>query len=370
MTLRKPEQPDYIFLFAIGTLLVLGLASLVSASSVVSLKNYGDSYHKVKQQMLHGVIPGILLFFLFFKIKYDFLKKRMVIPLVMISTILMILVLIPSIGLSHGSARSWISLGGVSFQPSELMKLSFVLYLALWFSQRKKESITDFKTGFLPFGILSGFVVLLIIAQPDLGTAIVVALTSIAIYFLAGAKKSHIMLIFLIGLSLFFSFMNIAPDYQKNRLISFLNPHFDVQGISYHVNQAFLAIGSGGMLGLGFGESKQKFLYLPEVVGDSIFAIMAEELGFLFCFLFISLISFIAYRGFRIAKNAPDKFGYLTVVGIVCWFSIQSVVNIGAMVGLLPLTGVTLPLISYGGSSMVVFLIAFGIVSNISRYGK
>ncbi len=370
MTLKKLAQPDYVFLSAIGVLLIFGLASLVSASSVVSLKNYGDSYYKVKQQIFHGVIPGILLFFLFFKIKYSVLKKRIVVPFVIVSVILMILVLVPSIGLTHGSARSWISVAGISFQPSEIMKLSFILYLSLWFAQRKKESIKDFKTGLLPFSILTGFVILLVIAQPDLGTAIVVALTAIIVYFLAGAKKTHILLIFLIGLLLFFSFMNIAPDYQKNRLISFLNPHFDVQGIGYHINQAFLAVGSGGMFGLGFGQSKQKFLYLPEVVGDSIFAIIAEELGFLFCFLFLSLISFIAYRGFRIAKKAPDKFGYLTVVGIISWFSIQSVVNIGAMVGLLPLTGVTLPLVSYGGSSMVVFLAAFGIIANISRCSK
>lgn len=365
----KSHAPDYVFLLSLAALLIFGLASLISASSVVSFRDYNDSYFKVKQQLLHGIIPGLLLFFIFFKLDYEKIKK--ITPIFMVvSFLLLVSVLIPGIGLSHGEARSWISFLGISFQPSELVKLSLILYLALLFSKRRKKDIQDFSKGFLPFIFLLSAVIILVLLQPDLGTAIVIALTALSLYILAGAKKSHLILIIAGGLVLFIVFMQIAPDYQKNRLISFLNPQYDTQGIGYHINQAFLAIGSGGFWGLGFGQSKQKFLYLPEVVGDSIFAIIAEELGFVICLAFVGLISFLAYRGFQIAKNSPDSFTLLATGGIISWFAIQNVVNIGAMVGLLPLTGVTLPLVSYGGSSMLVFLGAFGIIASISRYTK
>ncbi|MBT4277214.1 cell division protein FtsW [Candidatus Falkowbacteria bacterium] len=369
MRTQKVHSPDYIFLAAVMVLLVFGLASLISASSVISFKDYGDSYYKVKQQILHGILPGIFLFFLFFKIGYERIKKF--IPFLMVASIFsLVLVLIPGIGLSHGSARSWLGFQGLSFQPAEMMKLVFILYLALWFGKRNEKEIKDFYSGFLPFLVLLGVVVGLIILQPDLGTAIITVMIGLVIYFLAGAKKVHLALIGLVGVLFIFIFLQIAPDYQKNRLTSFLNPQYDTQGIGYHINQAFLAIGSGEMWGVGFGKSSQKFLYLPEVVGDSIFAIMAEEMGFVVCFLFLALISFIVFRGFQIAKNSPNMFTYLTVVGIIGWFAIQGIVNIAAMVGLMPLTGVTLPLVSYGGSSMMVFLAAFGIILNISKYTK
>lgn len=365
----KSHSPDYVFITIAAVLLVFGLASLISASSVISFKDYGDSYFVAKKQLTHGILPGVLLFFLLYRVNYENIKK--IAPILMgISLFLLILVLIPGIGLSHGEARSWVSFLGISFQPAELAKLALILYLALLFSNRKKEDIQDFNKGFLTFIFLLGGVLLLILLQPDLGTAIVVVSTALSLYVLAGARKTHLALILAGGLLLFFVFMRIAPDYQKNRLISFLNPQYDTQGIGYHINQAFYAIGSGGFWGLGFGESKQKFLYLPEVKGDSIFAIIAEELGFLTCFIFIGLITFLVYRGFQIAKNSPDSFTLLAVSGIVFWFAIQSIINIGAMVGLLPLTGVTLPLVSSGGSSMLVFMGAFGIIAGISRHTK
>ena len=365
----KSHSPDYIFVLSLVVLVVFGLAALISASSVISFRDYSDSYYKVKQQLFHGIIPGLILFFIFFKLDYEFIKK--ITPAFMgFSLFLLVLVLIPGIGITNGDARSWISLFGISFQPAEIAKLAFVLYLALWFSKRKEDGVRDFYQGFLSFSMLLGSVALLVLLQPDLGTAMVIIFTSLAIYIMAGAKKAHLGLVFLVGLILIFVFLQIAPDYQKNRLTSFLNPQYDTKGIGYHINQAFLAIGSGGMWGVGFGASKQKFLYLPEVEGDSIFAIIAEEFGFFICFLFIGLISFIVYRGYQIARSSPDKFTFLTVMGIVGWFAIQSIVNIGAMVGLMPLTGVTLPLVSLGGSSAMIFLGAFGIITGISRYTK
>ncbi|MEA2088548.1 MAG: putative peptidoglycan glycosyltransferase FtsW [Patescibacteria group bacterium] len=369
MMSRKIHSPDYFFLLAIGILVFVGWGFLVSASSVVSLKNYNDSYFIAKQQITHGILPGIILFYLAFKIGFERLKKFAPV-LMFLSLFLLVLVLIPSIGLSHGLSRSWIKLGSISFQPAEIMKLSFIIYLAIWFSRRKEKNIKDLHKGFFPFVFLTAIVLILIMLQPDLGTAIIIGLSAFSIYFLAGAKKSHLAWIVAGGIALSSIFLKFAPNYQKDRLLSFLNPQFDIQGISYHINQAFLAIGSGGWFGIGFGQSKQKFLYLPEVIGDSIFAIIAEEIGFLFLILFMSLFLFIIFRGFQIAKQSNDDFSRLVVLGIISWFAIQEFVNIGAMVGLLPLTGVTLPLVSYGGSSMAVFLASMGIIGDISRYTK
>ncbi|NCF75009.1 MAG: putative lipid II flippase FtsW [Xanthomonadaceae bacterium] len=369
MTIKKIHSPDYIFLLAVGILVFIGWAFLVSASSVISLKYYNDSYFIAKQQIIHGILPGIILFYLAFKIGFEKFKK--IAPLLFfLSLFLLILVLIPSIGVSHGLARSWIKFGSISFQPSEIMKLSFIIYLSVWFSKRQKKDIKDFKKGFLPFIFLTIIVLFLIILQPDLGTAIIIGLLTFVMYFLAGAKKTHLALITVGGIFLFFILLKFAPDYQKDRLISFLNPQFDIQGIGYHINQAFLSIGSGGWFGVGFGQSKQKFLYLPEAIGDSIFAIIAEEIGFIFLILFLSLFLFIIFRGFQIAKKSNDKFSRLVVLGIISWLAIQEIVNIGAMVGLLPLTGVTLPLVSYGGSSIAVFLASMGMIGDISRYTK
>ncbi len=365
----KEHSPDYLFLSALIVLTILGLVFLLSASSVSSFKEYGDSYYKLKHQIYFGVLPGIFLFFLFYKINYQKTKKMA--PILMFLSILsLVLVLIPGIGLKHGSARSWLGYGHFSFQPAEFVKLFFILYLSLWFANRKNKEIKKISSGFLPFLVYLGLVVGLIILQPDLGTAIVLMLIALSVYFLAGAKISHLILFILLGSLMAFLLFPYAKEYQKNRLIAFLNPQFEKNNISYHINQAFLAIGSGGMWGVGYGQSRQKFSYLPEVVGDSIFAIIAEEMGFIFSVLFLFLIFFIILRGFKIAKKSPDKFTYLAVSGIMSWVSFQSIINIGAMVGIMPLTGVTLPLVSYGGSSTIILGGAFGFVFNISKYVK
>lgn len=367
----RSHSPDYIFLSAVGILLIFGLVMLISASSVFSFQNYdGDSYSIIKQQLLRGIIPGLFLFFLFFKfINYNTLKK--ITPLLMLfSVILLVLVFIPGFS-KYTGVKSWIKIPGLfSFQPAEFMKIVFILFLALWFDKRGKREIKNFTAGFIPFIFWLGLSAGLIILQPDLGTAIIIILTSLAIYFLAGAKKTHLFYIFLIGIISFLIFINFAQDYQKNRLSVFLNPQINKLGSAYHINQAFLAIGSGGIFGVGFGQSRQKFAYLPEVIGDSIFAIISEELGFVISAAFIILMLFIFLRGFQIAKKSRDTFAYLTVAGIISLFAIQSIINIGAMVGILPLTGVTIPFISYGGSSLAISLAAVGIIGNISCYTK
>ncbi len=367
MELRKRHAPDYWLLAALALLLIGGLAVLASASSVISLEKYGNSYYKLKQQLFHGILPGLVFFFLFFRLNYQNFKKWAV-PFLLGGIFLLTIVLIPHIGFAHGEARSWLKIGPLFFQPAEVIKLFLIIYLALWFSQRPLKKVQSFTDGFLPFSILLGLIVGLILLQPDLGTAIIVSLIGVAMYFFGGAAKKHLFLLAVLAFLAGILFFKFAPAYQRDRLISFLNPQYDVQGIGYHINQAFLAIGSGQLWGLGFGQSRQKFLYLPEVANDSIFAIFAEEMGFFSCCLFLLLLVFIIWRSLKVAQEAPDKFSSLVVLGVISWFTIQTIINIGSITGLLPLTGVTLPLVSYGGSSMVVLLAAFGLVLNISCY--
>jgi cell division protein FtsW len=250
-------------------------------------------------------------------------------------------------------------------QPSEIVKLTFLLYLAAWLEKRK-EKVKDFAYGFLQFLVYLGIVAILIILQPDIGTVSIIIFTSIAVFYVAGARFSHIALVLTGTATGLFALIKIAP-YRVERLTAFLNPSVDPQGVGYHINQALLAVGSGGWLGLGLGQSKQKFQYLPEVAGDSIFAIMAEELGFIIIVIFIVLFFMIFWRMIKIASKTEDFFGHLVAVGIGVWILGQFFVNVGAMLRLVPLTGLPLPLVSYGGTAMMVMMAAVGIVVNISK---
>ncbi len=279
---------------------------------------------------------------------------------------LLLLVFIPGLGASYGKAKSWINVGGFSLQPAEVVKLTWLIYLAAWFEKRK-ERVTSLANGLIPFMIYLGLIGTLIILQPDIGTLSIILLMSVVLFYIAGARIKHLLIIGLamvIGLGIL---IRIVP-YRLARLTTFINPEIDPQGIGYHINQALLAVGSGGWFGLGLGHSKQKFQYLPEVVGDSIFAVMAEELGFviILALMVVFLVMFI--RMLKIAGRAPDFFGYLVAVGVGVWIVGQFFVNIGAIVGLLPLTGLPLPLISYGGTALMATMAAMGIVVNISKY--
>jgi len=361
---NKIYKPDYILMTIIGIIIVFGLTMLSSASAAMAYQKFQDSYHFLKRQIIIGLIPGLILFFLFFNIDYRKWKK-ISLPLLVFSLLLLIAVFLPFIGFSHGGSRRWISLGGFVFQPSELMKLTLLLYLAALFEKRL-ENIKNFSYGFLPFLILLGIISLLIILQPDIGTLFIIAITATIIFFAAGGRFLHLAFLGLMSFSTLAVLIKIAP-YRMARFTVFLNPEIDPRGIGYHINQALLAIGSGGIFGLGLGNSRQKFLYLPEVSGDSIFAVIAEELGFIFTTGLIILFVILTLRGFKIAKKSPDVFGKLVAVGITSWFVFQAFINIGAMLGLLPLTGLPLPFVSYGGSAMVVSLMAFGILMNISK---
>lgn len=366
--ISRIHDPNYALMMNIGALLIFGLIVLASASSVMGFqKQLGDSYYYIKHQLIYGVFIGAIAFFVMSKIDYHYWKKY-AFPIILISIILLFLVL-TGLGQNYLGAKRWINLGGLNFQPSELIKLTFLIYLAVWLENRAKK-MEDFSYNFLPFIVMISFLVFMIAGvQKDLGTMIVIAVIALSVYFVAGAPWKHLIWMGMGGLGLFFLMVKIAP-YRANRLMVFLNPELDPQGIGYHINQALLAIGSGGFFGLGLGHSRQKYNYLPEPAGDSIFAIIGEELGFIFALLLIVLFVSFLWQGIKVARQAPDSFGRLVAVGIVTWVTFQALVNIAAMLSLVPLTGIPLPFISYGSTSLVMLLGAMGLLINISKQTK
>lgn len=357
--------PDYFLLGIIGFILLFGLVVLSSASSVISYQKFGSTYYLLLHQITLGVLPGIFLFYIFFRIDYHFWKKWSLIIL-FANILLLIAVFIPSVGASYGRARSWINIGNFSLQPSEIIKLTLTIYLAAWFSIKSKEELQHFRIGFIPFVALLALVLGLVVLQPDIGTTAIIVVIALTIFFVAGGKILHIILFGVGGLT-FLTLLILQAPYRFNRLLVFLHPELDPEGIGYHINQAILAVGSGGWFGRGFGQSIQKFAYLPEVTGDSIFAIIGEEIGFVFSALLIILFIVLMIKGFNLAKRAPDQFGRYLVVGIITWIIFQAFINIAAMIGLAPLTGVPLPFISYGGTSLMTLLAAAGLLTNISK---
>jgi cell division protein FtsW len=363
--MKYSSRLDFVLLGLASILIIFGLVVLSSASSVISFEKWGDSFYLVKHQIFFGFIPGLLLFFLGLFTPYYFWRKTAT-PLLFFGLLLLVLVLIPGIGTSLGGSRSWLVWKGFSFQPSELIKIFLIFYLAAWLTKRGREA-SNFTYGFLPFLFLVGVTAFLIGLQPDVGTMFIILIIAFLVYFLAGASWRHLLFLFFLGALAFVFLVKLAP-YRVNRLMVFLHPELDPKGIGYHINQAFLAIGSGGLFGLGYGQSRQKFRYLPEVSGDSIFAIMAEEFGFIISSVFILILFLFFYRMIKLAEEAPDVFARFTVLGIASWFIVQSLVNISSMVGLLPLTGLPLPFVSYGGTALAMEMFALGVVANISRY--
>jgi len=357
------HEPDRILIFIIFSIVVFGLISLSSASSVVAYDKFGDAYYYFKHQ-LFGLALGTAAFAAFSRIDYR-LWRKFAFWFLIASVALLLLVFIPGLSAHYGKARSWINVFGFSLQPSEFVKLSFLLYLAAWLEARKK-SLGEVSRGIGPFVAVLGLIAFLMILQPDIGTLSIVALTSLIVYFVGGGKIRHLLVIGLLGILAMVAMVQVK-EYQRNRFKCLLDPGYDSRGVCYQVNQSLIAVGTGGIFGRGLGASRQKYMYLPEVSGDSIFAIIAEEFGFLICIglLFAFLVFF--YRGYILAKKAPDDFGRILAIGIVSWIAIQALVNIGGIINLIPMTGVPLPFISYGGSAIMSALAACGILVNISR---
>ncbi len=361
------HEPDKSLLTAIMALLIFGLLMLFSASSVVSFSRYGNTYHYFLRQFI-WVILSLGIFWLVTKIDYRSLKKFAVFFLFS-SIILLLLVFIPGLRSEYGTARSWINIGGFSLQPSELVKLSFLIYLATWLEAKKGE-LNSFSSGIFPFLAILGVISILMLAQPDLGTLFIIAFTAMVVFFAGGGKVSHIFIAVVLAGLVLLVMLSLKTSYQSDRFKCLKDPSYSAQDKCYQVNQSLIAVGSGGWFGRGIGQSRQKFMYLPEVWGDSIFPIIAEEVGFVFSTLLMLLYLFIFYRGLLIARAAPDLYGSALAVGIVVWLAVQTFLNIGGMINLIPMTGVPLPFISSGGSAMLANLIAMGILINISKQTK
>ena len=319
------------------------------------------------KQLLTGLGVGGILFIAAIRINYKFWYRTSFIFFILAS-ILMLLVLLPGLGFSHGGAQRWLDLGPISFQPAELLKFAFIIYLAAWLSARKKDVDTG-KFGLLPFLAIMGFVSFLFLLQSDLGTLAVILASATLLFFIGGGRILHLVfagLVVVLMLVLMISF----EDYRKDRVMTFFYPDSDISGAGWQLYQSQIAIGSGGWLGAGFGEGVQKYKYLPEAIGDSIFAVIAEEFGFVGSFVLLSLYIFLLWRFVHIALNSSDYFARLLGSGIVIIILVQTFVNIGSMVGLIPLTGLPLAFISQGGSSLAVTLFSTGILLNISKYKK
>lgn len=344
--------------------MLLGLVILASASIVISQEKHGESYYYLRHQIIFGLLPGVVLAWIAYKIPSK-LWEKFSLPLLLLSFLLLILVFIPGIGYGYGGALRWIQISSISIQPSEVAKLGFILYLAAWLKNRK-EKFSKISESLLPFLFIVGILGLFLVVQPDIGTLGIMCFIAAIIYFISGAPLIHMAAIIGSGTALFLLLVKIA-SYRINRIAVFFNPRIDPLGISYQINQALIAIGSGGVFGFGIGHSRQKYNFLPEPISDSIFAIWSEEAGFIGAIILIALFLTLIWRGFVVSRSSPDPFTRLASAGITTWIGLQAFINIGAISGLIPLTGVPLPLVSYGGSSMVVTLVGAAILLRISK---
>jgi cell division protein FtsW len=352
---------DYLLLFAVIALLSVGLLMVFSASPTMGLK-YGDSYYFIKRHIFYLLVGGVA-FFYGFKIDLFYLKKWAGM-LFLFSIVCLLLVYVPGVGKKISGASRWIDIGIFTFQPSELIKIAMIIFLANTLS-RLGNKIRDFYQGLLPVLAIIAVVLALVVKQPDLGTAMVIGCISFALLFLAGARFLHLGAlggIALIGVLI----LSVTSSYRLRRLVAYLDPWKDPQGIGFQIIQSLLAVGSGGLWGLGLGASRQKYFYLPQQFTDFIFAILCEELGCIGGMAMVFFFAIFMIRGLKIAKEETDSFNSLLAAGLVIWITIQALINMLVVVGVLPTTGVPLPFISYGGTSTVMSLFATGILLNLS----
>lgn len=355
MTLSKHNHFFAIITFLALLIAIIGLIVVYNASVAEAFNDFGDKYYFAKQQ-LNWLILGLITYFSVSLINPKRFKK-ISLYFFIFSLITMIMVIIPGLGMKLQGARRWINFGLFRFQPSELLKVSLVIYLSSWL-----EAPKEMKKFILLLATSLGLIML----QPDLGTAVVVATLGFGMYYLSGCKVNQIIIIFAI---LVFSATTliIASPYRFERLKTFLDPTSDPLGRSYHINQVLIGLGSGGITGVGLGRSRQKYAYLPEATTDSIFTIVGEEMGFVGGVILILLLLSMSILGFRIAGKSNDQYSRLLASGVALLFCAQTFVNLASMVALIPLTGVPLPLISYGGSSLVTTFLSLGILAGVAR---
>lgn len=357
---------DKVYLASIVLLTVAGFF-IFSSASLGLLARDGASFQSVALSQSVSLVIGAIAFFIMSKVNYKFLRKY-AFYILLIAILLNLLLFIPALTFTHGGASRWINIGFTTFQPSEFLKIAFVIYFAAWLSG-VKEKISTFMVGVLPYVVIMGILSLIILSQRDTDTLIVIATTGIIMLFSAGAKIKHMLGLGILLMALLAGVIFTHP-YAKQRVVTFLNPTVDTQGAGYQIQQSLIAIGSGELTGRGFGQSVQKFKYLPEPIGDSIFAVQAEEFGFLGSISLILLFLLFIFRSIKIASSSPDIFGGLTVIGIASLVIVESFMNISSMIGILPLSGMPLLFVSHGGTALIIILGAAGIIANISKYQK
>lgn len=363
----KKTGIDKIFFGIVIALVIIGVIMFTSASLGILAKNEAKFYSVIFAQFAFGLGGGLVALYLGFKIPYKFWRQYSLLIFI-ISIILTILVFIPNLGTLHGGARRWVNIFGVSFQPVEFLKIGFIMYFAAWLSWAKNR-INDMRFSVLPLLILVGIITVILLKQPDTKSIILIIITALCMLFVSGVPWKYIL--GLLGISLIGCIILVSfKPYLMERVKTFVNPSQNSSGSSYQLQQSLIAIGSGGVFGRGLGQSIQKFNYLPEPQGDSIFAVLGEELGFIGTSAIILIYLAFALRGYKIAYRAPDSFSKLLVIGIITMITAQSFMNIASIIGVFPLTGVPLVFISHGGTALLLSLGMMGIVLNISRAAK
>lgn len=359
MNILKPQKKtlDMQLMGLVCLLMIFGLLFIYDSSVVHALRDFGDSNHYIRQQIMWAA-GGLLGMLILSNIDYHRLQKW-AFPALSVSMLLMVAVSFLSLGQSAGGAERWLNLGFFTLQPSEIFKLTAVIWLAVIFQNGVRIKPLLLLLG--ATGILVSFL------QKDLGSTVVLGATAFFVYIAAGGAFFKILAIIPVAAVAFFILI-VTSEYRKNRILAFFNPFSDTQNITYHISQVIIALGSGGIFGLGIGQSRQKFEYIPEVTTDSIFAIIGEELGFVGGIILIGMFSYLCIRGYKIAKESPDNLGRILAVGLTSLICVQAIINLSSMVALMPLTGVPLPFISYGGSALLVNMAAVGILLNISKH--
>jgi cell division protein FtsW len=355
---------DFSILLVTLILLGLGIVMVYSASAILAADRVNDSLYFLKKQALFAV-GGLCLMLLVMNIDYH-LWQKLAYPILLVSLLLLVFVLVA--GTTAGGSTRWLRIGPLSFQPSEFSKLALIIFLS-YFLAKKGEKIKTFQFGFLPILVISGAMILLVIRQPDFGAALFLGITAMLMLFVGGTRASYLLSMALAAIPAIYYLIARVP-YRVLRIMSYLDPWNDPQGNSFQIVQSFVAFGAGGLFGAGLGQGKQKLFFLPAPHTDFIFAVVGEEMGLIGAIILLGLFLALAIRGTRVSLGAPDEFGTFLGIGITSLISLQAVINMAVVLGLLPTKGLTLPLISYGGTSLVVSLVSIGILLNISSHAE
>jgi cell division protein FtsW len=363
---RVWRRGDRALLLAVGALTAFGLVMVFSASEVQGWLWFHNAAYYFERQLMWLAL-GVILLFAGASLDYHRLRP-LAMPLAVVTVVLMVLVLLPHFGVEVNGARRWLRLGPLQMQPAELAKIAAIVFMALWL-ERHRDRLSSLENGVVPFLALLGLTVLLVILERDLGTTLIVAGILLAQFLVAGGRKRHVLLLALIMALCVYLFIRMEP-YRLHRILAFVDPWSDPLNTGFQAIQSVVALGSGGFAGLGLGHSIQKYQWLPFAHTDFIFAIVGEETGLLGTSAVLGLFGLFAYRGYRVALKAPDAFGSLLACGVTTWIALQALINIAAVTVTLPTTGIPLPFISYGGSSLAITLLAVGILINVSTQSE